>query len=50
MKIKLILVGKTEEEFLENGISMYQKRLVNYISFETCLNSSEVNIRTENIK
>lgn len=35
MKIKLILVGRTEEKFLEDGISMYQKRLANYISFET---------------
>ena len=33
MKISLIVVGKTEEEYLKSGISQYEKRLVHYASF-----------------
>ncbi|MBP1645510.1 MAG: rRNA methyltransferase [Bacteroidetes bacterium] len=35
MNIKLILVGKTEEKYLQEGIEIYEKRLKNYINFET---------------
>lgn len=35
MKITLILVGKTEEEYLKQGIEMYVKRLKHYINFTT---------------
>ncbi len=34
MKIKLILVGKTEEDFLKKGISIYVKRLTHYMNLE----------------
>lgn len=34
MKIKLILVGKTNEPYLQKGIDEYQSRLKHYISFE----------------
>lgn len=35
MNIKLIFVGKTEEKYLQEGIEIYEKRLKNYINFET---------------
>lgn len=35
MKIRLILNGKTEEEYLVKGISAYEKRLKHYLPFET---------------
>lgn len=35
MKIKFILNGKTEEDYLLTGISAYEKRLTHYVSFET---------------
>lgn len=34
MKIKLLVVGKTDEGFIEEGIEKYLKRLKHYISFE----------------
>lgn len=34
MKIKLILVGKTNEPYLQKGIDEYQGRLKHYIAFE----------------
>ncbi len=34
MKIKLLLIGKTEEEYLRKGISVYEERLKHYIGFE----------------
>ena len=34
MKIVLLVVGKTSEQFLIDGISEYQKRLHHYIRFE----------------
>ena len=33
MKISLIVVGKTEEEYLKTGISQYEQRLVHYTGF-----------------
>lgn len=35
MKITLIVVGKTEEEYLKKGIDIYEKRLKHYLPFET---------------
>ncbi len=35
MIIKLICIGKTEEEYLKTGIAIYEKRLKHYIHFET---------------
>ena len=35
MNINLILVGKTEEKYLQEGIEIYEKRLKNYINFES---------------
>jgi 23S rRNA (pseudouridine1915-N3)-methyltransferase len=34
MKITLIVLGKTDEKYLEQGISMYIKRINHYIGFE----------------
>jgi 23S rRNA (pseudouridine1915-N3)-methyltransferase len=34
MKIKLLLTGKTEEEFLKTGIREYELRIKRYIPFE----------------
>ena len=34
MKIKLLLTGKTEEEFLKQGIREYEKRIRRYIPFQ----------------
>lgn len=33
MKISLIVVGKTDEEYLKTGISRYEQRLVHYTGF-----------------
>lgn len=34
MKIVLVVIGKTDEAYLEQGIAKYVNRLVHYISFE----------------
>ena len=34
MKIKLLLIGKTEEEFLKTGICEYEMRIKRYVPFE----------------
>lgn len=34
MKIKLIVIGKTDESFIIEGIDKYVKRLKHYVSFE----------------
>ncbi|MFC2096387.1 23S rRNA (pseudouridine(1915)-N(3))-methyltransferase RlmH [Bacteroidota bacterium] len=34
MKIKLVLIGKTDTDFLSKGIEEYTKRLKHYISYE----------------
>lgn len=34
MKIKLIVIGKTDEKYLQEGIQIYLDRLKHYISFE----------------
>ncbi|MFO7828489.1 MAG: 23S rRNA (pseudouridine(1915)-N(3))-methyltransferase RlmH [Bacteroidales bacterium] len=34
MKVKLILIGKTNHDYLRTGISEYQNRLVHYLPFE----------------
>ncbi|RUT73393.1 23S rRNA (pseudouridine(1915)-N(3))-methyltransferase RlmH [Ancylomarina longa] len=34
MKITLLVIGKTDKEFVKKGIEEYQKRLVHYIPFE----------------
>lgn len=34
MKIKLIVIGKTDESYLKEGIDKYLKRLKHYVSFE----------------
>ena len=35
MKIKLIVLGKTDQKYLVEGCSIYEKRIRNYLSFET---------------
>lgn len=34
MNIKLLAIGKTDQEYLREGIGIYEKRLKHYISFE----------------
>jgi 23S rRNA (pseudouridine1915-N3)-methyltransferase len=34
MKIKLLQVGKTEEDYLKEGISIYESRIKRYLPFE----------------
>ncbi|PLX18293.1 MAG: 23S rRNA (pseudouridine(1915)-N(3))-methyltransferase RlmH, partial [Marinilabiliales bacterium] len=34
MKIKLLLIGKTDEEYLKLGIDKYINRLKHYLTFE----------------
>lgn len=34
MKIKFIVIGKTDEAYLKQGIEIYQKRIPHYIPFE----------------
>lgn len=34
MKITLLVIGKTDKDFVKNGIEEYQKRLVHYLPFE----------------
>ena len=35
MKIKLLVIGKTDQDFLVQGIKEYEKRVKHYISFDT---------------
>ena len=37
MKLKLIFVGKTEEKYLREGCSIYEKRLKNYLPAEVLI-------------
>ncbi len=34
MKIEFVVIGKTDFKFIQEGISIYEKRLSNYVSFE----------------
>ncbi len=34
MKIKLLLIGKTDQSYLEEGIDIYSKRIISYVPFE----------------
>jgi 23S rRNA (pseudouridine1915-N3)-methyltransferase len=34
MKIKLLLIGKTEDDYLKTGIELYIKKIVHYFPFE----------------
>jgi 23S rRNA (pseudouridine1915-N3)-methyltransferase len=55
MKIKLLVIGKTDTEYLQQGIAEYEKRIRHYISYEsimipaiknsTGLSHSEIKIR-----
>ena len=35
MKIKLVLLGKTDSEYIQQGISEYEKRIRHYIPYES---------------
>ncbi len=37
MKIILLVIGKTDKDFVKNGIEEYQKRLVHYLPFEIAI-------------
>ena len=37
MKIKLLVVGKTDEKYLQEGIALFEKRLSRFIKFEQVL-------------
>jgi 23S rRNA (pseudouridine1915-N3)-methyltransferase len=34
MKIKLLLIGKTDQSYLEEGVDIYSKRIMSYVPFE----------------
>ncbi|MGQ8338147.1 23S rRNA (pseudouridine(1915)-N(3))-methyltransferase RlmH [Sunxiuqinia sp. A32] len=34
MKIRLIVIGKTDQKYLQHGVEIYQKRLAHYLPFE----------------
>lgn len=34
MKVKLLMVGKTREKFIDEGFSLYKKRISHYLAFE----------------
>lgn len=34
MKIRLVVIGKTEEDYLKRGISLYLDRIIRYVPFE----------------
>lgn len=34
MKITLVSIGKTDQDYLKEGLSIYQKRLKHYVNFE----------------
>lgn len=47
MKIKLIVIGKTDEKYLIEGIEKYKKRLKHYVTFELIvLNDVKVGKKT----
>lgn len=33
MKVKLIIIGKTDQDYLKNGIAIYESRLKHYLDF-----------------
>ena len=37
MKVKLVCIGKTDKEYIIEGVKEYEKRLKHYISFESVL-------------
>lgn len=49
MKIKLIVIGKTEEVYLQDGIGNYQNRIKHYINFEMLVIPALKNIKNLNI-
>ena len=40
MKVKLIVIGKTEQSYLKEGILEYEKRILHYVPFETIVIAS----------
>jgi len=55
MKLKIILVGKTEEDYLKHGIDIYQKRLKNYLPLEVIeipalKNTKKLSIEQQKVK
>jgi len=55
MKLKIILVGKTEEDYLKKGIDIYQKRLKNYLPLEiveipALKNTKKLSIEQQKVK
>ena len=55
MKLKIILVGKTEEDYLKKGVDIYQKRLKNYLPLEiveipALKNTKKLSIEQQKVK
>jgi 23S rRNA (pseudouridine1915-N3)-methyltransferase len=46
MKIQLIVIGKTDESYLQNGINLYLQRLKHYIPFEITVISGLKNAKS----
>jgi len=44
MKIKLLLIGKTDTEYIKQGIQEYEKRIRHYIPYESIVISALKNI------
>lgn len=49
MKIKLLVVGKTEEEYLREGISVYEARIKRYLPFENIVLSALKNTKNMSV-
>lgn len=52
MKIKLIVVAKTEEAYLKAGIDIYLKRIIHYVPFEiveipAIKNAGKISVKTQ---
>ena len=45
MKIKLILMGRTQQGFVNEGFDMYKKRIINYLPFEDIVIASLKNTK-----
>ncbi len=49
MKVSFVTIGKTAEEYLRQGMSIYESRLKNYIALESIVLPEEKKSKTTNI-
>lgn len=50
MKVKLIVIGKTEEAYLKEGMENYQNRIKHYLNFDMVVIPGLKNIKNLNIE